>query len=487
MSSVSSTGAAARAQRRAPVRGSFQQLLLVAFLLIAALLGGISLRAVFTFDGLMAQSRGFSARAMQLNAVVQNLADRSSTMERAGRQSLILNDAMLRKRFDEAAREGADLLAQLEPGDVPPELAARWRNQLASITGLFAGPPETALDRERAMAAEFRELEVVNGAVAQEVQRAIEGRNRILTARLDESRERLTRMVMGAIGLSVLLAVSFGLWLARPFMRLERAIVRLGENQLDEPIDIRGPADVRRVGQQLEWLRLRLTELDADKARFLRHVSHELKTPLAALREGVALLEDGVAGELTDNQREVARILQQNTVVLQGQIEALLRFNAAAFEARQLQRQKVDLLQLLEEQVDAQRLQWQAQALSVRIEGAPVSAQVDAGKLATVVGNLLSNAIRFSPRRGTIVLRLALQGSQVQIEVQDQGPGVAEADRARIFEPFYRGERQPSDAARGTGIGLSIVQEYIAAHGGTIALLPDSAGAHFRIELPHVP
>lgn len=472
--------------RRRPVRGSFQQLLLVGFLLIAALLGGISLRAVFTFDGLMAQSRGFSARALQLNAIVQDLANRSATMERAGRQSLILNDAMLRKRFDEAAHDGTELLAQLEPGDVPADVANRWRAQLATITALFAGPSDTALDRERSMSSEFRELESVNALVAQEVQRAIEGRNTALTEQLDTSRARLTRMVVGAIGLAVLLAVAFGLWLARPFKRLERAIVRLGENELEEPIDIRGPADVRRVGQQLEWLRLRLTELDADKARFLRHISHELKTPLAALREGVALLEDGVAGPLTDNQREVARILQQNTVVLQSQIEALLRFNAAAFEARQLQRQKADLLQLLEDQVDAQRLQWQAHALAVKVEGTPVSAQVDAGKLATVVANLLSNAIRFSPRNGTIVLRLARLGNGVTIEVKDQGPGVAEDDRPRIFEPFYRGQRQPADAARGNGIGLSIVQEYIAAHGGHIELMAGTAGAHFRIDLPHV-
>ncbi len=107
-------------------------------------------------------------------------------------------------------------------------------------------------------------------------------------------------------------------WLARPFKRLEHAIIGLGQNRLDEPIDIRGPADVRRVSQQLEWLRLRLTELDADKARFLRHVSHELKTPLAALREGVSLLEEGVTGSLNPAQREVAQILQQNTVALPG-------------------------------------------------------------------------------------------------------------------------------------------------------------------------
>lgn len=472
-------------RRRRPTFGSFQQFLLLAFLLIAALLGGISLRAVFTFDGLMAQSRGFSARALQLSAAVQAIADRSATMERAGRQSLILNDAMLRRRFDEAAREGTAQLADLEPGDVPPDVATRWRAQLATISALFAGPPETALDRERAMAAAFRELEQVNAAVAQEVQRAIEERNRALAAQLDDSRARLTRMVIGTIGLAVALAVALGVWLARPFKRLERAIVGLGENRLEDPIDIRGPADVRRVGQQLEWLRLRLTELDADKARFLRHISHELKTPLAALREGVALLEDGVAGPLTDNQREVARILQQNTVVLQSQIEALLRFNAAAFEARQLQREKTDLLQLVEEQVDGQRLQWQARGLAVRVEGRPLVLQVDAAKIATAVANLLSNAIRFSPRGGTIVLRVGQAEGRARIEVQDEGPGVPEGDRDRIFEPFYRGQLQPEDAARGNGIGLSIVHEYIAAHGGQIALLTDSAGAHFRIELPH--
>ena len=467
------------------LRVSFQQMLLLAFLLIAALLGGISLRAVFTFDGLMAQSRGFAARALQLNAAVQGLGDRSATMERAGRQSLILNDGMLRKRFDEAAREADGLLDELVPGDVPPEVAARWRAELGDITALFAGPPETALERERAMAGQFRELERMTALVAQEVQRAIEERNRAMASELDLSRERLTRLVIGTIFLAVVLAVLLGVWLGRPFKRLERAIVGLGENRLDVPIDIRGPADVQRIGQQLEWLRLRLTELDADKARFLRHISHELKTPLAAMREGVSLLEDGVTGELNESQREVAGILQQNTAVLQSQIEALLRFNAAAFEARQLKREKTDLLQLLEEQVDAQRLQWQARGLTIDLEGVPVSAQVDAGKLGTALANLLSNAIRFSPRNGRLWLRLATVDGRVRIELQDEGPGVAENDRARIFEPFYRGHVQPTDAPRGSGVGLSIVHEYIAAHGGTIALLTDTSGAHFRIELPH--
>jgi len=101
-----------------------------------------------------------------------------------------------------------------------------------------------------------------------------------------------------------------------------------------------------------------------------------------------------------------------------------------------------------------------------------------------VVANLLSNAIRFSPNGGTVQLKLSSRDGQVRIDISDEGPGIAGADRARVFEPFYRGQRQPTDAVRGTGIGLSIVQEYIAAHGGQIRLLSDNPGAHFQVEIP---
>ena len=465
--------------------GSFRQLLLVAFLLIAALLGGTALRAVVILDRLMAQSSTEAARALDLSAAVQSLAARTTAMERAARQSLILSDSVLRRQFEAEAGNARAAVDRMVKEGLPGADTVAWRAQLDTIDGWMDGPVATALDRERAVAAAFRELGAINSAISGQVQALIESRNTALQEQLGASRARLMQQVVLAIVIAVTLAFALGIWLARPFGRLEAAIAGLGENQLSQPIDIPGPSDVRRVSQRLEWLRLRLTELDEDKARFLRHISHELKTPLAAMREGVALLQDGVAGPLTDNQREVAGILHQNTRVLQNQIEALLRFNAAAFEARQLRRQKTDLRQLLEDQVDAQRLQWQAHALQVTVEGEPVTLAVDADKLATAVANLLSNAIRFSPHGGTIRLQLERITGAVQITLRDQGPGVAADDRERIFEPFFRGQLQPQNAARGSGIGLSIVQEYIAAHGGRLYLLPDRPGAHFRIELPH--
>lgn len=465
--------------------GSFRQLLLVAFLLIAVLLGGTALRAVSVLQKLVTQSGEEADRALALNAASQALASRAAGMERTARQSLVLNDSLLRRRFRDERRAADTSLAQMAEAGLRGEALASWSEQADTIGELLLGPAETALDREREVAAQFRELDEVHARIAAAVQALVESRDRALRQQLNAERTRLMQQVWGAIALAAALAVAFGIWLARPFKRLEQAIVQLGENRLAEPIDIPGPSDVRRVSQQLDWLRLRLMELDADKARFLRHVSHELKTPLAALREGAALLGDGVAGRLTPDQEEVVRILRQNTLTLQSHIEALLQFNAAAFEARQLQRRRTDLLGLLQAQVDAQRLQWQARRLDVRVEGEPVTLVVDPAKLGLAVANLLSNAIRFSPEGTVLRLSVATGEAGVLIDVQDAGPGIAQADRGRVFEPFYRGERQPQDVVRGSGIGLSIVQEYVAAHGGRVRLLESAEGAHFRIELPH--
>lgn len=467
-------------------RASFRQLTLVAFLLVAALLATASLHGLFTLERLIAQSRDGAERAVQATAAVQILAERSVAMERAARQYVVLDDPVLRDRFDAAAREASEAIERLQSNQLPAALAEAWRGAAADIAGKLPGARSTARRRDQQLTEAFRELAAINGDIAEQMQQVTRSRNDALRAELEAGRLQLGRQVLAAIAVAVVMALGFGLLLSRPLKRLESAIEGLGANRLDDPIEIRGPADVRRLGRSLDALRIRLGELDADKARFLRHVSHELKTPLSALREGVALLEDGVTGDLSASQREVARILRQNTYALQSQIEDLLRFNAAVFEARELQRRQVELGGLLQRVIDDQRLQAQARQLRMDVTGGPVWADVDPDKMATALGNLLSNAIRFSPEGGTIEFELSRQDGAARIQIADGGPGVAPADRDRVFEPFYRGERQPRGAARGSGIGLSIVQEYVAAHGGRIELLPDGPGATFRIDLPNV-
>ncbi|MCK9688484.1 sensor histidine kinase [Scleromatobacter humisilvae] len=468
------------------LRLSFRQTLLAAFLLIAGLLAAASLGGLFTLERVMAQSRVATASALLLTADARQLAELRVAMERSARQYIVLDDPSLLRGFTQAGDDATRLLGEMGRHDLPQQLSTQWLAQIQPIKDELGGPKASIQQREDALDQSFRTLDRLNAQIAEAVRRLDDERSAALQAQLEAGRASVGTQVLGAIVLAAMLALAFGVWLTRPLKRLERAIAGLGENRMDAPVDIRGPSDLRSLGRRLEWLRLRLKELDEDKARFLRYTSHELKTPLAALREGVALLEDGVAGPMTADQREIARILGHNTATLQNQIEALLRFNAAAFEARRLNRSETDLRTLLHGLVEEQRLQWQARHLTIELNGeAPVLA-VDADKLSAALGNLLSNSIRFSPVAGKLFLTLSSSPGKVRIDLQDQGPGVAPADRERIFEPFFRGEVQPDGAVRGTGIGLSIVREYIQAHGGRVDLLSDGPGAHFRIELPHV-
>ena len=120
----------------------------------------------------------------------------------------------------------------------------------------------------------------------------------------------------------------------------------------------------------------------------------------------------------------------------------------------------------------------------MRLEVVPVSVEADADKMAIAFGNLLANAISFSPPGSEVVLRVRRDGDWASVECIDAGPGVDEADVARIFDPFFQGRRQPATRREGSGIGLSIVREYVQAHGGRVALVPGERGAHFRIDLP---
>ncbi len=488
-------------------RPSFRQLLLVAFLLVAGLLAAVALQGLATFEDLLQRSRSGAQRSLALNGHVDRLAEHGQTMERAARQYLVLQDTALRDTFQRSATSAAAEVRALQqptdrqavPGSAPvgPALAAQWREQMADLRALVEDSSGNPALRDAPLVLGFRALTAIHARMAEQVRSTTEARNTALQTELDRGRQLLTRQVLAAIALAVVLALGLALALARPLRRVELAITQLGENRLDTRIQIPGPADVRQIGRRLDWLRQRLGELESDKARFLRHVSHELKTPLAALREGVALLGDEVAGPLSDNQREVARILRDNTATLQRRIEDLLQFNAAAFAAQRLVRRPVDVPAWLAALVEEQQLQWRSRGLLLHTEGPALRAEIDPALLGSAVSNLLSNAIRYSPQGATIQLRWWAdptgEGDTLFIELADQGPGIAAAERSRIFEPFFRGALQPEGGLPGTGIGLSIVAETVAAHGGHVHLaaaeaapaLGTPAGARFRIELPH--
>jgi two-component system sensor histidine kinase GlrK len=121
--------------------------------------------------------------------------------------------------------------------------------------------------------------------------------------------------------------------------------------------------------------------------------------------------------------------------------------------------------------------------IDVKVDDVDVAA--DRSKLRLILDNLLSNAIKFTPRGGTITIRGLAQRDQLTLEVADSGPGIPLDERSRIFEAFYQGRTPQGGHVKGTGIGLSVVIEFVHAHGGTIDIVDgEFSGAHFRIRLP---
>jgi two-component system sensor histidine kinase GlrK len=286
------------------------------------------------------------------------------------------------------------------------------------------------------------------------------------------------------IPLGILLAVGVTLLIARPIRQLDQAIRRLGAGEFEGDIRVGGPADLKYLGSRLDWLRQRLIELEQQKRLFLRHVSHELKTPLTALREGSELLVEGTAGPLSPGQREIVEILRQKSVQLQQLIEGLLNYHRAHESVGRLEVTAVRFDRVVEEVLEDYRLAVQARGIRADLRLDPVILQADEEKLRAVAANLVSNAIKYSPDEGMISLALRREGAEVVFDVRDAGPGIPPEDRDRIFDWFYQGEDIHHGRVRGSGLGLAIAREFVVAHDGRIEVVSDrEGGAHFRVTL----
>jgi signal transduction histidine kinase len=216
--------------------------------------------------------------------------------------------------------------------------------------------------------------------------------------------------------------------------------------------------------------------------RFTADASHELRTPLTAVmgRLEVALRGRKSEKELREQIGESLEDLQR----MKSLVESLLTLARA--DARQLvpTDQPVDLLRVAEEIVERDRPLAEERdiTLTLTVEARP-AARGSLQLLSRALGNLVDNAVTHGRPGGRVEVRLGAHDGRARVEVADDGPGVAEADRARLFERFFRGDRART-ANGGFGLGLSIARRIVEEHGGTVSYAPRGDGSAFTIELP---
>ncbi len=349
---------------------------------------------------------------------------------------------------------------------------------------VFATPPSGGAATAE-LTGRFAQLSAFADRVALQSNAEVDAQVAALEEETLQARRRLLWQAAPLLPLAVIAILVFTIGVGRPLRQLDRAISELGKGTFTNPIAVGGPHDLERLGGQLEWLRQRLLDLAHERNRFLRHMSHELKTPLANIREGTELLMDGAVGELDSNQREVAAILRENGIKLQRMIENLLSFSAWQTSSVGLEATEFRLRPLVKQVLENQQLTLLSQRVRLDVRVEDVTLLADRGKIRLILENLISNAVKYSPKGGTNPLRGRAAGAQLVLDVADAGPGIPPEERASIFEAFYTGRASKSSAVKGTGIGLSVVLEFVAAHGGTVQIVDgEFPGAHFRISMP---
>jgi len=469
---------------------SFLSLLLVGFLIVALPLILGLLSNAWSIGKLSEQSQQAVYNAAQATQASRALASSVTAMERYARQYAIFNDSAFLEGYRNTRAQFMQIAEQFRARQLSAEQRAALEEIVQREAALHATISGTKLSADMAQqlgqdfAALSEKATALNTLLIELIDQEVEA----LKNYAAKSRNQVFWQVLAMVPSALILIAGFTWLLARPIRDLDRAIRRLGEGRMTRRIKVSGPADIAHLGEQLEWLRQRLIDLEDQKTRFLQHVSHELKTPLTALCEGSDLLSDEVLGKLTPEQKEVAQILKHNSLTLERLIQDLLHHSATQGSRATLDIKPAHLRDIIEQVVADQKMALVSKNLRVDLQCEKTSVQGDPEKLRVVIDNLLSNAIKYSPQGGVIQIRLSRESDNAIIEVIDQGPGIPTEDVDKIFDPFYRGKG--ASAAKGTGLGLAIVKDYVAMHRGTVQLISAAIssaaglGAHFIVTLP---
>ncbi|VAW81218.1 Putative sensor-like histidine kinase YfhK [hydrothermal vent metagenome] len=466
---------------------SIRRLLLVGFVLVVVPLMAALIHATYEVDRLVAQGQRALFATVRATQSSQLLLEAITDMERSALQYKVLGDVALLQVYQENHQKFIDTarkLAALNLSNLQHErlqMMMRVEEGISEALELFphdAKETAAAVEGFASLARDARKMLLDN-------RKLVEGAVGTMESKGAEVQRSLVVQAVALVPGALILAGIFTVLITRPLKQMDKAIRRLGDGDFSKPAQIVGPHDLEQLGERINWMRTRLLEVEQEKTRFLQRISHELKTPLTAVREGAELLSDEMFGHLNAQQAEITAILRDNTLQLQKLIENLLNFNVASSRAFTLRLESVALRALVHNVLSDHKVAIMARQLVLDISLQPVAIRGDRTKLCTVIDNLISNAIKFSPEGGRLRVRLESRDGQAIVEVADSGPGIPEDERRRIFDAFYQGSHSANGRVRGTGLGLSIAREYAQAHRGYIEVIKsESTGACLRVVLP---
>jgi signal transduction histidine kinase len=297
-----------------------------------------------------------------------------------------------------------------------------------------------------------------------------------------------------ALVLALIIAGGIGFWLTRsisnPIRELESGMRAVADGSLDHQLQI--PAtrsdEFGELARSFQDMTRQLNELDKLKAEFVSVASHELKTPINVIIGYLQLLEEGVYGDVTEQQRQIHSTVAAQANTLQRLVKQLLdvsRFEAGGGRLELRDTQVATIRKDLEAAFNVLAIQRDVRFCVDERPGVADVVHWDVDRVNEVLGNLLSNAFKFTPHGGSVTLVLEPAPDGVKMQVRDTGAGIPPEQLPRIFDKFYQADNQGSARAAGSGLGLAIAKQIVDAHGGTITCESTvGVGTTFTITLP---
>lgn len=269
-----------------------------------------------------------------------------------------------------------------------------------------------------------------------------------------------------------------------PARDLSAAATRLGAGDLSQRVEVRGLDEIANLGRTFNSMAQDLERAEQQRRSLMADVAHELRTPVSNIQGYLEAVRDGLMQPTTDT----IDTIHQQVLHLTRLIEDLRLLALAEAGALQLDRMPDSLEEVLRRSMEAVRPRAEARGIALAMDAAPnlPLVEMDRTRVAQVVGNLLENAITYTPEGGSVtVLAETSSEAAVRVTVADTGPGMSPTDAGRVFERFYRVDPSRARSTGGAGLGLTIARQLVEAHGGTIhAESEEGAGSRFIFELP---
>jgi len=289
------------------------------------------------------------------------------------------------------------------------------------------------------------------------------------------------------IPITILIAVFFIIIITKPLKKLISQIQQLEQGNFEHKINLKSSPEVNEIVEALEVMRTRLHALELQKSSFIRHISHELKTPLAAIREGTELLYDNSVGELNPDQQEISDIIRTSVSRLQRLIEDLLDFNIVLDSTSLQDSEKIIVTHLINKVINERKLDIKRKNIQIQTTFGNVAVYSNAKQLNVILDNILSNAIKYSPENNIISIVTALQKDHLIISLSDHGMGLSEQVISKVFDAFYQGPAPVDNEIKGSGLGLTIVKELLMRINGDISVSSNTkqpSGTTFTLKIP---